>query len=192
MKVEDCVRPSVPVLPQHELLNLINWMEYLYHKVMMSRGVSWNPLDEPSFHCYAFFCLQQSLTICICKRLAPVFSRLCLSIAFLRWHIWWRMTRSVQKCKTQFDCQYIIYSIRFWLLCSSKEEGSLLKIFRCAWYFCCVHCMMKIYTDFNVTTWLRVVKFTKLNISDFRFLYFNYIGYHWAISKSIIISGISI
>ena len=34
---------------------------------------------------------------------------------------------------------------------------------------------MKIPTEFNLVTWLRLVKFTELNISEFGFLNFNYI-----------------
>ena len=50
------------------------------------------------------------------------------------------------------------------------------------------HYRMKIYTEFNLATWLRLVKFTELNIGKFWLLNFNYIGYHWEISKNKIIS----
>ena len=42
---------------------------------------------------------------------------------------------------------------------------------------------MKIYTEFNLDTWLRLVKFTELNISKFWVLNSNYISYHWEILK---------
>ena len=36
----------------------------------------------------------------------------------------------------------------------------------------------KIYTVFNLATWLGIVKFKELNISEFRLLNFDYINYH--------------
>ena len=42
---------------------------------------------------------------------------------------------------------------------------------------------IKVYTKFNIATWLRFVKFTESNISEFWFFKFNYISYHWKISK---------
>ena len=42
---------------------------------------------------------------------------------------------------------------------------------------------MKINTEFSLATWLRLVKFRELNISEFWFLIFNYIRCHWEISK---------
>ena len=51
---------------------------------------------------------------------------------------------------------------------------------------------MKIYTEFNLATWLRLLKFTELNISEYLFLNLNYICYHWVTPKNIIISGIRI
>ena len=42
---------------------------------------------------------------------------------------------------------------------------------------------MKIYEEFNLATWLRIVKLTELNISEFWFLNFNNIGYHLEIPK---------
>ena len=50
--------------------------------------------------------------------------------------------------------------------------------------------MMKIYTECNLATWLRLVKLAELNISQFWFLNFDYMRYHWDISKNIMISGI--
>ena len=44
----------------------------------------------------------------------------------------------------------------------------------------------------NLDIWLKLVKLTELNISEFWFLNFNYISDHWEISKNIIISGIQI
>ena len=45
---------------------------------------------------------------------------------------------------------------------------------------------MKQYTEFNLETWLKLVKFTVLYISEFWFLKFNYINYHWEISPNVI------
>ena len=42
---------------------------------------------------------------------------------------------------------------------------------------------MKIFTEFNLAIWLRMVKFTELNISEFWFLNSNFICYHWDILK---------
>ena len=50
----------------------------------------------------------------------------------------------------------------------------------------------KIYTEFNLATWLRLVNFTELNISEFWFLNFNYISYHWDSLNNLIIRGIKI
>ena len=50
---------------------------------------------------------------------------------------------------------------------------------------------MKIYTEFDLATWPRLLKFTELNISSLWLLNFDYnISYHWQISKNKIISGI--
>ena len=38
---------------------------------------------------------------------------------------------------------------------------------------------MKIYREFNLVTWLRLVNFMELNISEFCFLYVNYVNYHY-------------
>ena len=51
---------------------------------------------------------------------------------------------------------------------------------------------MKLYTEFNLVTWLRLVKFTELNINLFRLLNFNYRSCHWEIYKIIRISQFSI
>ena len=51
---------------------------------------------------------------------------------------------------------------------------------------------MKLYTEFNLVTWLRLVKFTELNIYLFWFLNFNYRSCHWEIYKIIRISQFSI
>ena len=72
------------------------------------------------------------------------------------------------------------------LLLANLRMKYVLKIL----FIVCVPYRMKIYTEFNSATWLRLVKFTELNISEFWFLNFNYICYHLEISKGKIISGI--
>ena len=56
-----------------------------------------------------------------------------------------------------------------------KFEGEPEKFFDFVNY---IPYWMKIYTEFNLATWLRLAKFMELNISEFLFLYFNYISYH--------------
>ena len=51
---------------------------------------------------------------------------------------------------------------------------------------------MKIYAEFNLVSWLRLIKFTEINISEFLFLNFNYKSYHLEVPKNPIISGIKI
>ena len=49
---------------------------------------------------------------------------------------------------------------------------------------------MKIYMKLKLATcWLSLVEFTELNISEFLFLNFDYMSYHWEILKNIIING---
>ena len=49
-----------------------------------------------------------------------------------------------------------------------------------------------IHTESRLATWLRLTKFTELNINELWFLNFNYISHHWEISKNIISSRIEI
>ena len=44
---------------------------------------------------------------------------------------------------------------------------------------------MQIYTEFNLATWLRLVKFMELNITIIWCLNFNNKNYHWEISKNL-------
>ena len=48
-----------------------------------------------------------------------------------------------------------------------------------------IPCMMKIYTEFDLATLLRLAM--ELSTSKFRFLNLNYISYHWKTPKRIII-----
>ena len=54
----------------------------------------------------------------------------------------------------------------------------------------CLHIRyrMKINTEFNLESWLRLVKFMEFNINEFWFHVFD--SYHWEIPKNIIMSGI--
>ena len=60
----------------------------------------------------------------------------------------------------------------------------------CNQFVCLVLPGMKICTEFHKATWLRLVKFMELNISEFWFLNFNYRSYHWQFSENKMISGI--
>ena len=44
---------------------------------------------------------------------------------------------------------------------------------------------MKIYTEFDLATSLRLVKFMELNVSEFWVFNFTYINYHYKISKKL-------
>ena len=48
---------------------------------------------------------------------------------------------------------------------------------------------MKMYTEFSLATWLRMVKFTESNISEFLSLNFNYKSCNWKIREILIITG---
>ena len=41
----------------------------------------------------------------------------------------------------------------------------------------------ELYEEFNLVTWLKMVKLTELNISKFNFFEFNYVCYHCKIFK---------
>ena len=52
--------------------------------------------------------------------------------------------------------------------------------------------MLKLYTEFNLATWARMVNLTELSIREFQFLDVKSISYHGKILKKLIIHGTKI
>ena len=48
---------------------------------------------------------------------------------------------------------------------------------------------MKIYTEFNIANWLRMLIFAGWNICEFAFLKIDYLNYHCRVCENLIVSG---
>ena len=106
----------------------------------------------------------------------------------------------LQNIKRSLSSVLAIYvNIHLLVFVKSVQHITILHIFYCAFllkYFSVnhnflriPHCM-KIFTEFNLAIWPRLVKFTELNIGEFWFLNSSYISYHWDILKNQMLSGI--